>query len=581
MISLRVNTRNVLMKIKQNHTRAAVSVLGFLAALLFFRFEYAYHLHFQEQYQLFEWTWAYFLDVVRAPGGLADWLGRCLTQFFYYPTAGAVIIAACLTAIHLLTFAVCPKKSGLSFALSFAPAVAMWVAMCDENILMGSPVAVLMSLAVVPAVSAVSSAGVRNAVELMSVPLLYWFAGPVALISVCILAARERKAALTLAAAVLFLLSVFVSQYLCAYSIERLVIGVHYHRFRAIPAWPVYVSALLCAAVVLLSALKLSDRPHPAVVAAASIAIAASAVFLVIRSDDRAKEEQMHFDFMLRMRMWNRMMMYADRHMPVTPFNVTCNNIALAHSDRMADSMFEYYQNGVDGLLPQFEREYVGPLATAEAYWEMGMVNTAQRFIFEAQEAIPDYQKSARCYKRLAETNIVNGDYEVARKYIGALKNTIYYRKWASDAEKLLGDEDAIMNVPEYALKRAQRFRSRDFFFSYDEMDSMLGLLFLENRQNRVAFDYLLAWTLLNKDIERFVECLGLVQYSIMPKGYQEALAMQWAMTHDDASGIPSAVEPRTVARLNQFIADSRAGIGADKMEERYGKTYWFYYFYR
>ncbi len=569
------------MKIKQNHTRAAASSLGFLAVFLFFRFEYAYHLHFQEQYQLFEWTGAYFLDIVRAPGGLADWIGRCLTQFFYYPTAGAVIVAFCIAGIQLLTFSVCPKKNGFSFALSFAPAVAMWVALCDENILMGSPVAVLMSLAVVPAVSAIRRAGVRNAAELLAVPVLYWLAGPVALITVCIFAVRERKAALALVGAALFLLSVFVSQYLCAFSIERLVIGVHYHRFRAIPAWPVYASALLCVAVALISALRLSDRPRPAVVAAVSFVVAASAAFLVIRSDDKAKEEQMHFDFLLRMRMWNRMMMYADEHMPMTPFNVTCNNIALAHSDRMADSMFEYYQNGVDGLLPQFEREYMGPLATAEAYWEMGMVNTAQRFIFEAQEAIPDYQKSARCYKRLAETNIVNGDYEVARKYIGALKNTIYYRKWAKDAEKLLGDEEAIMNVPEYALKRSQRFRSRDFFFSYDEMDSMLGLLFLENKQNRVAFDYLLAWNLLNKDIERFVECLSLVRYSVMPKGYQEVLAMQWAMTHDDASGMPSAVEPGTVARLNQFIADARAGISADKMEERYGKTYWFYYLYK
>lgn len=569
------------MKIKQNHTRAAMTALGFLAVFLFFRFEYPYHLHFQEQYQLFEWTWAYFLDIVRAPGGLADWLGRCLTQFFYYTTAGAAIIALCLAGVQLLTFAVCPGKSNLSYALSFAPAAALWVALCDENIMMGAPVAVVISLAAAAAVLPVRNGKVRRAVEVLAVPAVYWFAGPVALLYVCVLAVREKGAAIPSAAFAVLLLSVFASQYLCAYPIERLVIGVHYHRFRAIPAWPVYVSALLCALVALLSALKITDRPRPAVVLAASVIVAASAAFMVARSDDKAKEEQMHFDFMVRMRMWNRMMMYADEHMPVTPFNVTCNNIALAHSDRMADSMFEYYQNGTEGLLPQFEREYLRPLATAEAYWEMGMVNTAQRFIFEAQEAIPDYQKSARCYVRLAETNIVNGDYEVARKYIEALKNTIYYRKWALGAEKLLGDEDAILKVPEYALKRSQRFNSRDFFYSYDEMDSMLGLLFLENRQNRVAFDYLLAWSLLNKDIERFVECLSLVQYSIMPKGYQEALAMQWAMTHEDASGIPSVIEPKTVQRLNQFIADSRAGLSVDRMEEKYGKTYWFYYLYR
>lgn len=56
---------------------------------------------------------------------------------------------------------------------------------------------------------------------------------------------------------------------------------------------------------------------------------------------------------------------------------------------------------------------------------------------------------------------------------------------------------------------------------------------------------------------------------------------MQWAMTHEDASGIPSVIEPKTVQRLNQFIADSRAGLSVDRMEEKYGKTYWFYYLYR
>ncbi|KAA6305365.1 hypothetical protein EZS27_042983, partial [termite gut metagenome] len=42
------------------------------------------------------------------------------------------------------------------------------------------------------------------------------------------------------------------------------------------------------------------------------------------------------------------------------------------------------------------------------------MINTAQSFAFEAMEVIPDYQKSVRCIKRLAETNLINSQYEVA-----------------------------------------------------------------------------------------------------------------------------------------------------------------------
>ncbi|MCO7111572.1 DUF6057 family protein [Bacteroides uniformis] len=71
----------------------------------------------------------------------------------------------------------------------------------------------------------------------------------------------------------------------------------------------------------------------------------------------------------------------------------------------MGDRMFEFYQNGTEGLLPEFQRDFTSPLPTSEAYYHLGMVNTAQRFTFEAMEAIPNFNKSGRCFKRLAETN--------------------------------------------------------------------------------------------------------------------------------------------------------------------------------
>ena len=43
--------------------------------------------------------------------------------------------------------------------------------------------------------------------------------------------------------------------------------------------------------------------------------------------------------------------------------------------------------------------------------------------MFEAMEAIPDYKKSGRAYMRLAETNLINGQYAVAAKYLRALQH--------------------------------------------------------------------------------------------------------------------------------------------------------------
>lgn len=63
------------------------------------------------------------------------------------------------------------------------------------------------------------------------------------------------------------------------------------------------------------------------------------------------------------------------------------------------------------------------------------------------------------------------------------------------------------LKVPEYAWMRSVRMKEHDFMFSQEEMDSMLGLLYVENNANVMAMDYLLAWCLLRKDLPRFFEC--------------------------------------------------------------------------
>ena len=289
----------------------------------------------------------------------------------------------------------------------------------------------------------------------------------------------------------------------------------------------------------------------------------------------------MRYDFMVRMQMWNRTMMAADRRNPDNPKTVSCLNLALAMTGRMPDSQFEYYQNGPDGLLPPFSGDCTNPVSTGEIYWHLGMVNTAQRFAFEAQEAIPDFQKSARFYRRLAETNLVNGDTEVAKKYLKPLENTLFYRKWAKETEALLANGRLFEARPELARARDLRLKEHDFLFSDTEMDDMLGLLKVENPANGMALDYLMAWCLLRKDLDRFVECIGLVDTPTMPKSYQEALLLRWVLTHSDFEGLPPYLSPVYARRISQFIADANAGKSEVAMQQSYGDTYWFYYYYR
>ena len=72
------------------------------------------------------------------------------------------------------------------------------------------------------------------------------------------------------------------------------------------------------------------------------------------------------------------------------------------------------------------------------------MINDAQRFTFEAMEAIPNFRKSGRCFKRLSETNLINGQYEVAAKYLRLLSKTLFYKEWAEETMTYLYDENKI-----------------------------------------------------------------------------------------------------------------------------------------
>ena len=571
-------------------TAASMTLLSGIVLYGFFALKYPYHLHFQEQYQLFEGTWDYFRTVAAVPGGFADWLGRFLTQFCYYAPAGAAALALLLCGVQLATQAACRRRTPASYALSFLPAATLAAFYCDESALMGGTVALALSLGAAALCIRISGNRLRTLVEAVLIPVLYLSCGPIAVVFVLIALidsfVRERLRAWPAAAIFLALtvLCPLVANHLVAYPLARLATGVHYYRLHNFLPGMLWISAFCAVLVVALSYLPMKERPVKSQLFTGMgvfLGVAALGTVLVIRSADWDKEEWMRYDFMVRMEMWNRIMMTADRKNPDNPTTVSCLNLALAKSGRMEDHQFDYFQNGPDGLLPEFIRTFTGPVSTGEIYWHLGMVNTAQRFAFEAQEAIPDFQKSARCHQRLVETNIINGDLDVARKYLSTLENTLFYRRWARETRALLDAGKIFESRPELARAKDLRLKEHDFLFSDTEMDSMLGLLYVENPDNDMALRYLLSWCLLKKDLDRFTEVIQLLKAPQMPKSYQEALILRWVLTHSDFEGIPSYLSPAHIQRISQFIGDARADASEETMRRKYGDTYWFYYYYR
>ena len=451
-----------------------------VSVLLFFGLVYPHHLHYQEQYQLFLFDSTYVCDIVKQPGGVADLLGRFCTQFFLFGWVGAAIIAVLLSLVQLLTFRL--ANAQWSYGLSFVPSFLLWLFLLDENALLGGVWAVLLTLLAAWAIVTWTKSWTRRILLIIAIPVLYWLVGPVCL----------------------------------PIPIDSLWFGIHYYRYPTVFPW------LLCGSALSVWALALAAHSFRRFNSGKKFFTLYSSLFtfllvaaimgnLVWKNANIKAEKVMQYDFMARHQQWNRILETINAEKPNNQIGVTVQNLALAMNGLLTDYLFEFNQNGILGLLPDVQSDATSPLPTAEAFYQLGMINVAQRTVFEAQEAILDFQKSGRCYKRLAETNLINGNYAVARKYLSALQKTLFYRDWANETLLLLGNEKSIAKHPEYGRLRQYAYKD-DFYFDDHTTPEMLESLYAHNPDNRLAYQYLLAYYMLTGDRERFQQFMSTKQ---------------------------------------------------------------------
>ncbi|MGD9928407.1 MAG: DUF6057 family protein [Mangrovibacterium sp.] len=571
-----------------------------LVVYLFFSLGYAYHLNYQEQFQLFLFTTDYLTQYLGYPGGISDYLGNFITQFYFYSFIGAILLAVMLSLLQRTVWSVAQKLGAASYwiPLSFIPSVLYWSLLCDESYLAGGLVALMLVSASIRLFLSISKLSFRLMLAVFSIPALYWLAGGAVMLLPVFAITREltikelKPATFALFSIGIVGLSValpfLAKQLLVQLPFTKLLIGATYYRYPVIIPYSVALIGLLIVFLPFLSKVlsyKLSPQKPALWLAVQMLFLVSSSYFLISKTADLNKEEVMEYDFHARMRRWDRIIEKADRQAPTSPLSVTCLNLALAKQDLLGERMFHYYQNGMGGLLPDFTRDFTIPTILGEVYYHLGFINTAQRLAFEAMEALPDYQKSARSVMRLAETNLINGNYELAGKYLRLLQKTFYYRKWATNALRATKNESLIEEHPEWGFLRKVRTQE-DFLFSEGEKEMMLGTVFLQNQENRMAFEYLMACCLLKKDLQHFMEYYPVgkaLNYRVVPKSYQEALIYVWGLSHDDPTqSIPYPISNSVKMRVKNYanIYTTRQNAEA-LLHNDYSDTYWYYLHFR
>lgn len=571
-----------------------------LAVYVFFVVFYQYHLHYQEQLQMFLFTSEYFGELMSRPGGLADYIGTFLTQFYYFSWAGAIIIALLLVGLQQLVAKLSAKLSSnsLFYPLTFIPSMLLWALLCDENFLLSAVVSILLILLSVRFFLLIKNPDLRVIVSLLLLPVLYWFAGGVFWVFAvfCVLFEWKYFKQFSLwqwgfllagSLLLLFLTPVFAKSYL-HYPLSRLWWGISYYRYPVVSPYPllaVWLSVVLIPFLLIFAPTGLKKIAKLLVTFFQMVLFIVFCYYSLHFSADLNKEEIMAYDYNARIQNWDEIIKMANQKDPVSPLSVACLNLALNKTGTMGDAMFRYFQNGPEGLLPGFQRDFTSPFISGEIYYHLGLINTSMQFAFEAMEAIPDYKKSSRAIKRMAEVNLLNQEYGVATKYLNLLCNTLFYNEWATETLRCIKDEKLIEQNIEWSTLRKYRL-TEDFLSSEDEKDQMLGLLFVHCPENKMAYEYLMAYTLLTKDLNHFVQYFPLgknLGYKVIPAHYQEALLYFWAATHEgNLTQLPWSMLPSVQQYFQSYININASGKGAEPtIKKSFSQTYWYYLDYR
>lgn len=565
-----------------------VVLMSFLGC--FFAFAYWGHLAHAEDYQMFLFTTDYFKDVVARPGGLVNYIARFFTQFFIHPASGAVVVALLIGSVYYGVLSLFSKmekdRQWLVVAVAAGLTLLSTTLIIDLTAVFSGTVAIIVTLWV-----AVLWRSIGEKIRMMLLPLVvfgvFWAVGGSAALALAgfaivdALVGRKKNVMLWLLIGVSVLIAIVMpffarSLFGVQMPLQRIIFGADLSRFVAIFDPMAYVLYIVIALLPMVRLVGKVTNPTRWSVGVGLVAVASVAFVLNVSLYNESNLRYCHY---ARNKQWNNIIELANQKSPTNKVSLIYLNLSLGKMNLLGEKMFHYDQYGVIGLVHPFIIETDISVAMSDVYYELGFINSSERVAFEGMKAVSDYQESVRCVERLAEVSMIKGEYDVAMKYYSYLENTLFYkekgRKGMESAHR-----KSIEGNAEWERKRAGII-DQDFFFSENEHDMMLGMLFQSDKNNKLAFDYLMAYCLLNRDVEHYVEYapIGGHLYSTMPKAFREAYIYYLSLHNPQRlmGNEMSNIDRSYLNRMQQFRNIYVANKNDSRLVQYFSDTYWHY----
>ena len=263
---------------------------------------------------------------------------------------------------------------------------------------------------------------------------------------------------------------------------------------------------------------------------------------------------------------------------------VMMKNLALFRLGRQGDEMY-HYKTGAKAYNAPMKVNMTQVVGCA-IYYHYGQANYCYRWCLE--DGV-EYGWRADQLKYMTRCALLNGEMNVAKKYIRLLKHTRFHKDWAQKQEQFVLHPEKMKNDKEYSV--TQRLLMKEDHLGSDnglaEMYLMNVLMDINTRDPLVQELTLLA-ALWKKDIgvfwPRFFNYASLHKGEHMPKHYQEAAYLYGHLEHQvDISNMPFDAD--VVKNYNEFmeLAQRCAGMNEEQMKPifypKFGKTFYYEYF--
>ena len=235
------------------------------------------------------------------------------------------------------------------------------------------------------------------------------------------------------------------------------------------------------------------------------------------------------------------------------------HNLAMAEKGHLADSLMYYYQPFETGLFISV-KEGAKPFMVAqsgEVWYRLGAMTMAEHSAMLSLAFSP--AKNGKAFlRRLADINFINSDRQATMKYARLLGK---YPEWTDDKVRIRG-----------------YIATNDTIHLAADTRAVLRNLVKANRNNTMAYEYLLCYDLLTKDLNSFVKDYD----QSMPSSalYEEA-ALIYLASENTFSGENIAkfrIREETYRKFVEFTDIFENGGNMEELGNRFSHTYWFYF---